>query len=63
MVGPPKGLIHTSRFSVLFFMHPVSEVDLTCLDSCMHNEHLKGFEDISVGEFLDKRCKEIGLKV
>ena len=54
--------MHTSRFSIPFFMHPVSEMDLTCLENCIDDEYPKAFEDITAGEFLDERLKEIGLK-
>jgi len=62
VVNPPRELMHTSRFSIPFFMHPVSEMDLTCLENCIDDEHPKAFEDISAGEFLDERLREIGLK-
>ena len=62
VVNPPRELMHTSRFSIPFFMHPVSEMDLSCLEGCIDEEHPKAFEDITAGEFLDERLKEIGLK-
>ncbi|MEQ8628752.1 2-oxoglutarate and iron-dependent oxygenase domain-containing protein [Ekhidna sp.] len=62
VVNPPRELMHTSRFSIPFFMHPVSEMDLTCLENCIDDEYPKAFEDITAGEFLDERLKEIGLK-
>lgn len=62
VVNPPRELMHTSRFSIPFFMHPISEMDLSCLDGCIDMEHPKSFEDITAGEFLDQRLKEIGLK-
>ncbi len=62
VVNPPRELMHTSRFSIPFFMHPVSEMDLSCLDNCIDEEHPKAFEDITAGEFLDERLREIGLK-
>ncbi|MEQ9402470.1 MAG: 2-oxoglutarate and iron-dependent oxygenase domain-containing protein [Cyclobacteriaceae bacterium] len=62
VVNPPREKMHTSRFSIPFFMHPVSEMDLTCLDNCVDSEHPKDFEDTTAGEFLDERLKEIGLK-
>lgn len=62
VVNPPRELMHTSRFSIPFFMHPVSEMDLTCLENCVDESHPKDFEDILAGEFLDQRLKEIGLK-
>lgn len=62
VVNPPRELMHTSRFSIPFFMHPVSEMDLTCLPSCVDEDHPKEFEDTTAGEFLDERLREIGLK-
>ncbi len=62
VVNPPKELMNTSRFSIPFFMHPVSEMDLTCLPNCIDEAHPKSFEDITAGEFLDERLREIGLK-
>ncbi|NQZ77928.1 MAG: isopenicillin N synthase family oxygenase [Ekhidna sp.] len=62
VVNPPPELMHTSRFSIPFFMHPVSEMDLSCLEGCIDGEHPKAFEDITAGEFLDERLREIGLK-
>jgi len=62
VVNPPRELMHTSRFSIPFFMHPVSEMDLTCLENCVDADHPKQFEDTTAGKFLDERLREIGLK-
>jgi isopenicillin N synthase-like dioxygenase len=62
VVNPPRELMHTSRYSIPFFMHPRSDMDLSCLDNCIDSEHPKLFEDITAGEFLDQRLAEIGLK-
>lgn len=62
VVNPPKDQMKTSRFSIPFFMHPRSEMDLTCLDNCIDEDHPKQFEDITAGEFLNQRLAEIGLK-
>ncbi len=62
VVNPPKELMHTSRFSIPFFVHPISEMDLTCLESCVDEDHPKDFDDISAGDFLNQRLQEIGLK-
>ncbi len=43
-------------------MHPRSEMDLTCLDSCVSKENPKLFTDATAGEFLDERLRELGLK-
>lgn len=61
VVNPPKEKMGTSRFSIPFFMHPVSDMDLTCLEDCISDEHPQQFEDITAGEFLRQRLKEIGL--
>ncbi|BAZ43230.1 oxidoreductase, 2OG-Fe(II) oxygenase family protein [Chondrocystis sp. NIES-4102] len=61
VVNPPKELSHTARYSIPFFMHPVSSMDLSCLDSCIDEQHPKEFEDISAGAFLTQRLQEIGL--
>ncbi|MNY83158.1 hypothetical protein D3C86_2257270 [compost metagenome] len=52
----------TSRFSVPFFLHPRSDMDLTSLQSCIDTEHPKVYEDMTAGEYLDERLREIGLK-
>ena len=61
VVNPPRELMGNSRFSIPFFMHPVSDMDLTCLENCVDAEHPKSFDDITAGEFLHQRLKEIGL--
>ncbi len=61
VVNPTEGLWNTPRYSIPFFMHPVSEMDLSCLPSCIDDEHPKQFEDITAGEFLTQRLQEIGL--
>jgi len=62
VVNPPREMMHTSRYSIPFFMHPRSEMDLSCLDSCIDESNPKQFEDITAGEFLEQRLAEIGLK-
>lgn len=62
VVNPPKEQMHTSRFSIPFFMHPISEMDLTCLENCISERSPKQFEDTTAGAFLDERLREIGLK-
>jgi isopenicillin N synthase-like dioxygenase len=51
-----------SRYSVPFFLHPKSDMDLTCLESCIDAEHPKKYSDLTAGEYLDERLREIGLK-
>ncbi len=62
VVNPPREKMGTSRFSIPFFMHPISAMDLTCLESCVDSENPKIYEDMTAGEFLDQRLREIGLK-
>lgn len=62
VVNPPKEFMKTSRFSIPFFMHPRSDMDLTCLESCIDDEHPKKYTDMTAGEFLHERLAEIGLK-
>lgn len=61
VVNPPRELWGSSRYSIPFFMHPVSEMPLNCLEECVDEEHPKGFEDITAGEFLHERLLELGL--
>ncbi len=62
VVNPPKEKMHHSRYSIPFFMHPRSDMDLSCLDTCIDLKNPKKYEDITAGEFLDQRLREIGLK-
>lgn len=63
VVNPPRELMKFSRFSVPFFLHPKSNMDLTSLDSCIDEQHPKLYTDITAGEYLDERLREIGLKM
>ncbi|MFT7352849.1 MAG: isopenicillin N synthase-like dioxygenase [Flavobacterium sp.] len=62
VVNPPKEMWGTSRYSIPFFMHPISEMKLDVLEDCIDAENPKQFEDITSGEFLDQRLIELGLK-
>ena len=62
VVNPPREMWHTSRFSIPFFLHPKSQMDLTCLESCVDTSHPKAYPDATAGEYLDERLREIGLK-
>ncbi|CAN5203454.1 2-oxoglutarate and iron-dependent oxygenase domain-containing protein [soil metagenome] len=62
VVNPPPELWHTSRFSIPFFLHPKSSMSLASLSSCIDDNHEKAYEDITAGEYLDERLREIGLK-
>ncbi|MBL0741538.1 isopenicillin N synthase family dioxygenase [Chryseolinea lacunae] len=62
VVNPPRSLMNTPRYSIPFFMHPRSEMSLAALPDCVDAEHPKAWADITAGEFLDQRLREIGLK-
>ena len=61
VVNPPRETWGSSRYSVPFFMHPVSEMSLNCLPECIDEDHPKLYEDITAGEFLYERLVELGL--
>ncbi len=62
VVNPARELWHTSRFSIPFFLHPKSSMSLECTGSCIDGEHPKAYDNITAGEYLDERLREIGLK-
>ncbi|MFD2541422.1 isopenicillin N synthase family dioxygenase [Lacinutrix gracilariae] len=61
VINPPRELWGTSRYSIPFFMHPISDMKLDVLESCIDEENPKQFEDITAGEFLHERLVELGL--
>lgn len=61
VVNPPKELWGTSRYSIPFFMHPVSDMKLDVLESCIDDNNPKQFDDITAGDFLHERLIELGL--
>lgn len=62
VVNPPRELMNRPRYSIPFFMHPRSEMSLAALPECVDREHPKLWEDITAGDFLNQRLREIGLK-
>jgi isopenicillin N synthase-like dioxygenase len=54
--------MNQSRYSIPFFMHPRADMDLSCLDSCIDQQHPKLYVDMTAGEFLNERLIELGLK-
>ncbi len=62
VVNPERENWGNSRYSIPFFMHPISEMSLACLDSTVDDAHPKLYSDITAGEFLDERLRELGLK-
>ena len=61
VINPDKELLKKSRYSIPFFMHPVSDMKLNVLESCICEDYPKSFEDITAGEFLNERLVELGL--
>lgn len=57
-----KELLKKPRYSTPFFLHPRSDMDLTCLESCITADRPKAYPDITAGAFLDERLKELKLK-
>jgi len=62
VVNPPRELMHLPRYSMPFFLHPRSDMDLTCLQSCIDAQHPKQYSDMTAGEYLEERLREIGLR-
>ena len=61
VVNPLRELWGTSRYSIPFFMHPVSEMKLNVLENCIDAEHPKKYTDITAGAFLHERLVDLGL--
>jgi len=61
VVNPPRESWGSSRYSIPFFMHPVSDMPLNCLEKCIDEIHPKQFEDITAGDYLNERLVELGL--
>ena len=62
VVNPPREKMKNSRFSIPFFMHPRGDMDLTCLTSCIDAENPRRYENMTAGEFLAERLRELGFK-
>jgi isopenicillin N synthase-like dioxygenase len=62
VVNPPREQWSNSRFSIPFFLHPLSEMRLDALPQCVSETNPVKEEPISAGEYLTQRLKEIGLK-
>lgn len=61
VVNPPRAHWGKSRYSIPFFMHPISEMPLNCLENCVDSDHPRQFEDTTAGAFLHERLIELGL--
>lgn len=62
VVNPPKEKWHLPRYSIPFFLHPIAEMDLSCLSSCVSDTNPLAYAPITAGEYLNERLREIGLK-
>jgi len=61
VVNPPKEDWDKPRYSIPFFTHPKSEMLLNCLSECIDDENPKAYDDITAGEYLNERLRELGL--
>jgi len=61
VVNPPRKDWNKSRYSIPFFTHPISAMPLNCLPECINETLPKVYDDITAGEFLNERLKELGL--
>ncbi len=61
VVNPPREEWGKSRYSIPFFTHPISEMSLNCLPECITETHPKVYDNITAGEFLNERLRELGL--
>ena len=61
VVNPPRDEWDKPRYSIPFFTHPISEMSLNCLPECINETHPKVYEDITAGDFLNERLRELGL--
>ncbi len=62
VVNPPREEWHRPRLSIPFFLHPKSEMDLTCLPETVTADRPLAYEPITAGDYLNERLREIGLK-
>jgi isopenicillin N synthase-like dioxygenase len=62
VVNPPREEWHKPRLSIPFFLHPRSDMDLSCLPSTVTAERPLAYAPITAGEYLNERLREIGLK-
>ena len=62
VINPPREDWHKPRLSIPFFLHPRSEMDLTCLPKTVTAENPLHYPPITAGEYLAERLREIGLK-
>ncbi len=61
VITPDEASWTKPRYSTPFFLHPRSDMDLTCLNDCVSDENPKSYNDMTAGEFLTERLIELGL--
>jgi isopenicillin N synthase-like dioxygenase len=61
VVNPPREDWGIPRYSIPFFTHPISEMKLNCLPECIDDLRPKVYDDITAGDFLNERLRELGL--
>jgi len=61
VVNPPKELWGKARYSIPFFMHPIANMPLNCLEHCVDKNYPKAFDDITAGDYLQERLIALGL--
>lgn len=61
VVNPPREDWGKPRYSIPFFTHPISEMKLNCLPECIDDLRPKVYDEITAGEFLNERLRELGL--
>jgi len=61
VVNPPREEWDKPRYSIPFFTHPISEMKLNCLPECIDETRPKVYDNITSGEFLNERLRELGL--
>lgn len=61
VVNPPREKMGLPRYSIPFFLHPRSEMDLTCLPQCVSATEPAAYAPITAGAYLTERLREIGL--
>jgi isopenicillin N synthase-like dioxygenase len=62
VVNPPRSEWHLPRLSIPFFLHPVGQMDLSCLPQTITADAPIAYQPITAGDYLDERLREIGLK-
>ncbi len=62
VVNPPAELAKTTRYSMPFFLHPVSDMSLAALPSCITPDNPQRDPASTAGEYLTERLRQIGLK-